>query len=195
MPNRHHTIFAAVLAAGLSSRFGATKQVTELDGVPMVVRAVKTAAKVCGDRIVTVVGHDWLSVLSMVQSHAGFVAANEDYEDGLGTSIATAARACRGRADALLILLADQPLVTAQHLQALINAWSGAENEIVASSYAGTQGPPVLFARDALSELVGFSGDVGARALFTDTRFRTRAVRFEPAAIDIDKPSDLAAIT
>lgn len=195
MPDRRYTIFAAVLAAGLASRFGATKQVSEFNGVPLVVRAVETAAKVCDGHVVTAVGHDWMSVLALVQSHSGFVVLNDDYEHGLGTSIATAARACRGRADALLVLLADQPLVTAQHLQTLVDTWSGAEDEIVASSYSGTQGPPVLFAHDALSELVDLTGDVGARALFTDTRFRTRTVTFEPAAIDIDRPSDLAAIT
>ena len=131
MPDRRHTVFAAVLAAGLSSRFGATKQVAELGGVPLVVRAVDTAATVCDGRVITVIGHDWLSVLASVQSRSGFVVQNEDYEHGLGTSIAAAARACRGRADALLVLLADQPLVTAHHLQSLINTWSGATISMV----------------------------------------------------------------
>jgi len=137
------TIFAAVLAAGRSSRFGATKQAAELDGVPLIVRATATAADVCGNRVVTVVGHDWQTLLGLLQSYSGFVVVNEDYAQGLGTSIASAARACRPHADALLVLLADQPLITADHLNGLIDTWSGADDEIVASSFAGTEGPPV----------------------------------------------------
>lgn len=195
MTDRHLIVFAAILAAGRASRFGSTKLAAELDGVPLARKAVVTAAEACGNRLITVLGHDWPTVLGLLPSDSGFVVLNEDYEQGLGTSIAAAARACPEHADALLLLLADQPLVTAQHLQALIDSWSGAENEIVASSYAGTQGPPVLFARNALQELPKLTGDQGARELLHDCRFSVQTIQFEPAATDIDTPADLAAIT
>ncbi len=195
MPEKQPTIFAAVLAAGRSSRFGSTKQAAEIGGVPLLVRATTTATDACDGRVVTVIGHDWETLLGLLQSYSGFVVVNEAYAEGLGTSIASAARACRARADALLFLLADQPLITAQHLKALIDKWSGATNEIVVSSFAGTEGPPVLFARDALQELIALTGDRGARSLFDDDRFRLRTVPFEAAAIDIDTPADLAALS
>lgn len=195
MPVSQSKIFAAVLAAGSSTRFGATKQAAELDGVALIVRATATAAEVCGDRVVTVLGHDWQSLLRLLQPYSGFMVINEDYAQGLGTSIVSAARSCRPHAEALLLLLADQPLVTTEHIQALIDTWSGADDEIVASSYAGTEGPPVLFAADALQELMALTGDRGAHALFQDDRFTLKTVHFEAAATDIDTPSDLAALT
>lgn len=192
MPNRQQRVFAAILAAGQSSRFGSTKQTVEIDGVPMVRRALVTAAEVCGDRVVTVIGHDWEAVLAACAARAGFVVVNENYKDGFGTSIAAAARACRQSADALLVQLADQPLVTSQHLQTLVDSWSGSATEIVASAYDETEGPPVLFPRGAFAQLTALDGDAGARALLHDPRFTVKTVPFEPGAVDIDTPLDLA---
>jgi molybdenum cofactor cytidylyltransferase len=194
MPDRQHTIFAAVLAAGSSSRFGSTKQAVELDGLSLVQRAMATAAEVCENRVVTVIGHDWATVLKLVNSQSGFAVFNEDYENGLGTSIAAAARACQRCADAMLVVLADQPLITAGHLQSLIDRWSGADDEIVATAFAGTHGPPVLFPSGAFSALHSLMGDQGARALLRDRRFSLKTVHFEAAAVDIDTPADLTAV-
>jgi len=194
MTNPQQTIFAAVLAAGCSSRFGSTKQAAELNGVPLVRRVFAAATDVFGNRVVTVIGHDITSVLMAMKSRSGFVVVNEDYRSGLGSSIATAARVCHGNADALLLLLADQPLVTAQHLRNLVESWSGSENEIVATTYAGTKGAPVLFPRGAFDALRSLTGDQGARVLLNDSRFSLKTVRFEPAAVDIDAPEDLASL-
>jgi len=194
MPDPDPTVFAAVLAAGGSSRFGSTKQTALLEGVPLVRRAIDTAVTACGDRVLAVIGHDADAVLAAIDSAPCFIAVNEGYDGGLGTSIATAARVCHGHADALLLLLADQPLVTSQHLGALMDTWSGADHVIVASSYSGTAGPPVLFPIHAFEALESLTGDQGARALFHDGRFTLRTVPFEPAAIDIDTPADLAAL-
>lgn len=195
MPDLPNNIFAVVLAAGSSSRFGSTKQTVTLNDVSLVRRALDTAARACDDRVITVIGHDWSSVLGAMNANSGFVIVNEDYKQGLGSSIAAAARACRPGADALLLLLADQALVTADHLFALLHNWSGSDNEIVATSYNNTQGPPVLFPLATFDDLCQLSGDTGARELLQDERFQLKTVRFEAAAIDIDTPDDLAALT
>lgn len=195
MPDQPGNIFAVVLAAGSSSRFGATKQTVVLDDVPMVRRALDTAARVCKDRVLTVIGHDTSSVLGAMNADSGFIVVNEDYREGLGSSIAAAARGCRAGADALLLLLADQALVTADHLFALLDSWTGSDTEIVATAYDGTRGPPVLFPRAAFDDLCQLSGENGARGLFEDERFQVKTVRFEAAAVDIDTPDDLATLT
>jgi len=191
MPIHPHQIFAIVLAAGSSSRYGATKQAAEIDGVPLVQKALQNATRVCGDRVVTVVGHDAATVLRSMHANSGFIVFNEHFESGLGSSITAGVRPCPPETDAVLLLLADQPLVTADHLKALVDRWSGADNEIVASAYAGTEGPPVLMPRETFRDLRSLSGDTGARALFRDPRFRLTTLRFEDAAIDIDTPEDL----
>ncbi|MBT8066337.1 MAG: nucleotidyltransferase family protein [Gammaproteobacteria bacterium] len=194
MPKPHKTVFAVVLAAGMSTRFGATKQVAKLDGVPIVQRAVQMATRVCGDRVITVIGHDASSVLRCMHTNSGFVVVNDDYQSGLGSSIAAAARACPEQTDALLVLLADQVLITESHLNALLECWSGTADEIVATAYAGTDGPPVLMPKATFADLRRLRGDTGARALFQDPRFRLQSVPFEDAAVDIDTPADLDAL-
>ena len=184
-------IFAVVLAAGAASRFGSCKQLAEYDGATLVRRAANTAAAACGDRTVLVVGHDWRAVSAACDPLRGFMVFNTDYADGLGTSIACATRAVQHVADAVIVMLADQPLISAEHLRALQSAWSGAADEIVATSYAGTVGVPALFGSACFSELLALSGDTGARRLITSGRFQLRRIAFEAAATDIDTPADL----
>jgi molybdenum cofactor cytidylyltransferase len=188
-------IFAAILAAGGASRFGSTKQAAKLKGVPLVRKAIETAADICGDRVVTVIGHDAETVLGAVAAAPGFVVVNEHCEKGLGTSIAVAARTCQKYADAILLLLADQPRITAEHLQALIDNWTGADDEIGATAFAETLGPPVLFPSGSFSALAALTGDQGARAILRDSRFSIKTVRFEAAAVDIDTPADLDSLS
>ena len=189
--SKNCTVFAVVLAAGRSRRFGRSKLLEVLDGEPLVRRAARLARAVCGDRTVLVSGYDSAAVRSAAGEAPQCVIVNDRYENGMGHSIALAANAVAHAADALLLLFADQPLVTAEHLQALVDEWSGADKEIVATAYAGTQGPPVLFPRGAIGALGALTGDEGARRVLQDPAFDVRTVPFEDAAIDIDTPADL----
>ena len=188
-------IFAALLAAGSSQRFGRTKQLQVIDGIPMVRKAAMLARAVCGNRSLLVAGFDHQKVVSAADGHCQFVAINENFADGIGTSIACAARSLRPSADALLILLADQPLIDKDHLNAVLSAWSGDDDEIVATVFSGVQGPPVLLPRSLFPRLARLSGDKGARALFQDPDIRVSTVAFDPAAVDIDRPEDLDQLT
>lgn len=188
-------VFVIVLAAGSASRFGGAKQLAPIDGRPMVVNAVRTAARACGDRTILVTGHESRRIAEACAGAAGFIVVNERYRDGIGTSIAAAVSRLRHVAGAIVVSLADQPLVTAEHLRALVGAWNGADDEIVASGFAGTEGPPALFGRGCFAELAALEGDNGGRALFHDSRFSVTTVAFEPAAIDVDTPADLRRIS
>ena len=189
--DREPTVFAAVLAAGRSQRFGNCKLLQRVGGKPLVRRAADLARKVCGARSILVVGYEHTAVTAAAGDAPQFVILNERHEEGMGGSIALAARAVSQAAHALLLLFADQPLVTAEHLETLVDEWSGADNEIVATAYAGTQGPPVLFPRGAFSALGALTGDTGAKRVLLDPAFDVRTVPFEDAAIDIDTRADL----
>ena len=194
MADSDYRIFALVLAAGRGRRFGATKQLVEIDGQTLVARAARLARRVCGDRSVLVAGHDWQAVADAAEDACRFLVVNEIHERGLGTSIAAGVSAVRHAADAILLLLADQPLVTGEHLEALCACWSDNPREIVASNYAGTRGPPVILPRDTFDDLVRLDGDRGANRLFEDRRFVVETVPFEPAAVDVDTPADLESL-
>jgi molybdenum cofactor cytidylyltransferase len=188
-------IYAIVLAAGEASRFGSVKQLAAVEGKPMVVRAVESAAGACDDRTILVVGNKAATVAAACEGAPGFIVVNDDYGNGMGTSIAAAINRLPPDADAALITLADQPLVTAAHLRALVDAWSGEDHEIVASAFAGTHGPPALFPRACYEALAGLRGDEGARKLLQDSRFRVTSVICEPAALDVDTAEDLRQIS
>lgn len=184
------TVFAAVLAAGHSRRFGSAKQLQEWDGEPLVGHALEIATGACGSNVLLVLGHQWREVMAAARD-APFLAFNEQHERGMGTSIATAAQSLRNVADAIIVMPVDQPLVTSDHLRSLINTWSGDDEEIVASYYSDLDGTPALFPRGAFDGLAQLAADKGARTLFGDARFRVQSVTCEEAAFDIDTPDDL----
>ncbi len=190
-PTANPFLYACVLAAGKSSRFGATKLVQPFRGTPLVQHALIAAQGACEGRVVLVVGHDQDSV---VEASAGLfdeLVVNSEFGFGIGTSISASVRACQEDADAILIVLADQPLVTDAHLRDLIDTWSGAEDEIVSTSFDGINCPPILFPRNAFPALSELRGDNGAKSLLANDDFVVSSVDFPPAGFDIDRPEDL----
>lgn len=184
-------VFAVVLAAGSASRFGATKQLSEFDGAPLVRRAMNLAQDVCVNHSMLVVGHDWLAVSAACQPLPGFLILNDHFAEGIGASISRAVRSLQHAASAVVVLLADQPMITREHVRGLLDAWSGADNAIVATAFAGTVGPPALLPHGCFADLQQITGDQGARELLFDDRFSVTTVEFDDAAIDIDTPQDL----
>ena len=189
-----NSVFAIVLAAGSSSRFGSSKQLVEFEGKTLIRRADNLAKECCDSRRVLVAGHEWRAVLEGCAPSTGFVLVNDRHKEGIGTSVATAVRALRHAADAVIVILADQPLISADHINALVDTWSGAKREIVATAYADTVGVPALFAGGCFDDLAVLEGDQGARALMTGGQFDVREVVFQDAAIDIDTAEDLARL-
>lgn len=139
-----------------------------------------------------ITGQDNDDVAAAGADLADAVVFNPDFADGIGTSIAAGARTCRTDVDALAVILADQPLVDANHLRKLADCWDGVPDRIVATAYAGTFGPPVIFGRDYFDELGRLAGDRGARAIVEAHGESVVSVEFAPASIDIDLPEDLA---
>ena len=188
------TIRIAVLAAGESKRFGPQKLLAPWRGQPLVSHSLRAAQRACPGRVLLVSGHEAEAIEAVTTGDADRIVRNSDFAGGIGTSIAAAARACPAEAQALLIALGDQPLVTADHFRAVIAAWDRSAHSIVATAYAGTFGPPVLVGREYFSMLTGLSGDQGAKHLLHDYRERVVTVEFQPAAVDIDTTGDLVSL-
>ena len=187
------SIHVAVLAAGKSERFGKPKLLEVLDGHPVLSYALSVAQECFPGNVLLVTGNDAALVESAGAALADRVVFNPDHETGMGSSIATAAKACAGSADALVVMLADQPAITAAHLRELAGRWQGMSGRIVASSYSGTVGPPVLFGRTYFEELAALRGGSGAKQVLTAHAPAVVELAFEPASIDIDTPADLAS--
>jgi molybdenum cofactor cytidylyltransferase len=107
------------------------------------------------------------------------VVINGEAEEGMASSIRAGVSACD---DDVLIVLCDQPRVTADHLRAL----AAASAPIAATAYSGTIGVPAYFARAFRGELLALRGDQGAKRIIEAHREVVRAVAFEDAAFDVD---------
>ena len=192
--DRNLIIYNLVLAAGSADRFGAPKQLAEFRGESLLRRVLRLSGQVTGTETVLVVGAHWLRIVHECRTLNPFIVRNEHYESGMASSIATGIRAVQPVADAVLILLADQPLITADHLETLQNEWQASPASIVATEFADVAGPPVIFPAVYFDELLTLHGDRGARSIIENHEEEVIKIAFADAAIDIDTPEDLQGI-
>lgn len=179
-------ILAAILAAGQSSRFGRDKLSADFCGMPMGRWAFDTVAALDVD-IVWIGQGEMPSYLRGEDSYAYI--DNPNAHEGLSASLRTAADAAIAcGADALLITLADMPLVTTEMLRHLL-----AQRAPCASLYPdGKLGVPALLTSEYFAPLQSLSGDQGAGALLN------RGAGIIPVVLpacrlhDVDTPAGLS---
>jgi molybdenum cofactor cytidylyltransferase len=183
-------ISGIVLAAGTGSRFGATKQLVEVEGKPLVRHPIDALLEAGVDELIVVVGHDADAVRTAVPTDV-IIVTNPDYRDGQATSLAAALHAVDDASEAAVILLADQPGVTAADVRALIDAFRATRSQIVRLVFDDGPGPALL-SREISAEAGHLHGDAGARVLMASHPDWVHEVRiFRPAPVDIDTPEDL----
>ena len=182
---------AVILAAGAATRMGKLKQLLPYCGKTLVEHAVEQALAAGFDPVIVVVGADADSVRAALAARPVLLVENSLWQLGMGSSIAAGVGALP-EAQAVAILLADQPLVEARHLREMQALLDSADAPVVAAQYNGTLGVPALFKRELFEALRSLDPATGARALL-----RERAVPFPlaEAAMDIDTPEDFAALT
>ena len=137
-----------VLAAGRSERFGSAKLLAELGGKPLLHYALSAAQATCPGNVYLVAGHNAHEIRAAAAGLADHIVINEDYADGIGSSIARGVRASREQSDAIIITLADQPLVSPAHLARLMEMWAGGPSEIIASVFGYLRAPGTFRGRD-----------------------------------------------
>jgi molybdenum cofactor cytidylyltransferase len=185
-------IAAVILAAGASSRMGRPKQLLDWGGRPLARAAAETALAARLAPIVAVVGAARAEVEAALADLPLQVVANPDYAAGQSTSLRAGIAALDPDADAVVVLLGDQPFVTAAIIERLVAEWHASQASIVAPVYAGQRGNPVLFARAVFPELLAIQGDQGARSVLAADPSRIHPVAFDdprPLA-DIDTLED-----
>ncbi|MCC7104631.1 MAG: nucleotidyltransferase family protein [Chloroflexi bacterium] len=187
------TVEAIVLAAGTSSRMGQPKLLLQLGGRSLVRQAVERARDaVSVDRVVVVVGAYREEIERELHNLPVQIVFNPEFASGQATSVRAGLAAVSPRAEAVVILLADQPYQRSEILERLIAAYRGSGAPIVAPRYGEQRGNPVLFDRRLFAELAALEGDVGARDVLRRRSSEVQSVEFDAAWLhdDVDTPAD-----
>lgn len=185
----HEPVAGIILAAGEAKRFGQPKQLLPWQGQPLVRHACRVALDAGLSPVIVVSGAYTPQIRQALAGLDVVLVHNPDWQAGQSTSIRAGLDAASG-GGAALFLLADQPLVTASLLQALVEAHSVSLSPVVAPLVDGRRANPVLFDQDTFPELHNLTGDVGGRALFS--KYSPEWLPWHDAnlLLDIDTPED-----
>jgi molybdenum cofactor cytidylyltransferase len=187
-------IGVVLLAAGGSGRMGTPKQLLPFGGKPLVRHCAEVALAAC-QPVIAVVGASAAEVEAALAGLPVQVVHNALWEHGVGTSIhAGVSRAAELGLEGVVLLPADQPLVTTEHLRALREKQGTSGKPIVASRYAGTVGVPVLFSLEYFPPLLRLEPAQGCKGIIMSNEQNTLLVDCQAAEFDIDTPDDYASL-
>jgi len=186
---------AVLLAAGSGSRLGhRPKSLLELGGVPLIRRQLIALSGAGVDEVVVVLGHHAEAIEAVVRDFPVTLVHNPVPDAGRASSVRVGLQALAGKLDAVIVALADQPLVNAQDITALIGAFKKrGEASMVVPRVAGEPGNPVIFEAALRDEWLAGEADAACRR-WRDANpqrvhwFDTDTQRYR---IDIDTPEDL----
>jgi molybdenum cofactor cytidylyltransferase len=148
-----------VLGAGGSSRLGRPKQLLPFADTTLLGHVVGVARSCRFDQLVVAIGAAAEDVRSAVDLDAADVVVNDAYGSGCSSSIAAALAVIDPRCELLVLMLGDQPGVTASTVAAL-RAGRG-EAPLAVCRYQDGLGHPIAFDRSCFAELADLHGDRG----------------------------------
>jgi molybdenum cofactor cytidylyltransferase len=190
-------VAAVILAAGRSTRMGGpNKLLAELGGKTLVRIVAEQALASKASEVIVVTGHQAAEVeKSLTGLQVRFV-RNPDFADGLASSVKAGISAVPEDADAAVVCLGDMPLIDADLIDRLIEAFAPDRGGLIALPVSnGRRGNPVLWSRRFFKELMTLDGDIGARHLIAKHGEAVAEVPVEGhgAFLDIDTPEALEA--
>jgi molybdenum cofactor cytidylyltransferase len=181
-----------VLAAGASRRLGQPKQLLAYRGSTLL-DATLSAARACGfDQLLVALGAASTQVRSTVDLGSAQVIENVAYSTGCSSSISAALPAVDDRADGLVLLLGDQPGISAAAVRGLM---AEATAPMAVCRYDNSLGHPMWFGRDLFAELSRLHGDKAVWKLLHSGRYDVREVPVQgPVPVDVDTWQDYEAL-
>jgi len=180
-----------VLAAGAARRFGAPKQLADLDGAPLLEHALRRMSAAPVDRVVVVLGAGADEVAAGVDLHGAEPVVCGRWEEGQSASLACGLAELAG-CEAVVVTLGDQPRVSPDAIRRVISARNDAA--AVRATYNGNPGHPVLLERRLFEQLRNVSGDRGARNLLLSVQVLDVPCDDLGGGEDVDTPAELDAL-
>ena len=202
------TVGAVLLAAGEGARLGSRpKALLELGGVPLILRQLIALSGAGVDEVVVVLGHHADKVEAAIRSFPITLVHNPAPQDGQASSVRVGLRALSPRIDAVIVALADQPLIAAEDIVALIGAYKKrGDAAMVVPRVTGDRtihggapqpGNPVMFDAALRDDWLAANANLACRQWRQANPDRVRWFDTDNRRylIDIDTPEDLQRFT
>ncbi|MDA0195082.1 MAG: nucleotidyltransferase family protein [Bacteroidetes bacterium] len=184
-------ISALILAAGESKRMGKPKQLLSFNGKTLLSHAIDSIEPIIVD-IKVVLGANYNKISESINGRAVEIIRNNQWSNGMGSSLAKGIESLSKDSDGVLIMLCDQPLITKQHLKSLVDHFL--KHQItICSGYSGVSGVPAIFPKKLFPDLMKISEDKGAGILLT--QINKIVIDCPWATKDIDSMEDYQSIT
>ena len=194
MSEDRQTVFisAILLAAGQATRMGELKQLLPFRGKTLVEWALAPLLHPAVSEVIAVVGYRAEEVQKILAAYPVKIVLNEQFVEGMGSSIQRGLQEISPRARAVLIGLADQPGISTEVVTMLIAAFGSTEKRIIIPVSAGRRGHPVLFDLSLKAEMLAASKEVGLRQVLRARPEEILEVPVEGEGIllDVDTPEE-----
>jgi molybdenum cofactor cytidylyltransferase len=170
---------------------GYPKQLIEFNGETLLSQSTRKAVESGANPVLIVLGANAALCSPEIEGFGAQIVLNEEWKEGIASSIRAGIRSLPADTGSVLILLADQPLVATE----LLVRMRASPGEIIACSYGSAVGPPVIFSRKFFDELAILEGDSGAKKLLSKYAAQVFTIPFPGGSLDIDTPGDLALLS
>jgi molybdenum cofactor cytidylyltransferase len=180
-------INALVLAAGESKRMGMPKPLLRFGNTTFLAQIVSVLQQSEVDGVTVVLGAQAARIRASADLAGVDVVMNEDYRNGQLSSLTAGLKSLPSQAEALLLCLVDNPLITGATVNRVVRAFHETGKPIVIPVFEGHRGHPALFARAMFNELLNAPADEGAR-------YVVRSHKDQVFEVDIPEPAILARI-
>lgn len=152
-------ISCIILASGYGRRFGSNKLLTKINGKSLIELTMNSIPLDLIKSTVVVSQYD--NILSQAKDKGFTTIKNPMVDDGISESIRLGLSAIDKDSDGCIFRVCDQPYLKKESVQLLADAFANNSGNIIALSYKGERGNPVIFPSKYFAELENLSGNSG----------------------------------
>lgn len=187
------TVGIVILAAGASTRMGTPKQLLPYGEHTLLSHTVEVAiASICHP-IIVILGAYAEQIRPEISQYPIQILENTRWNEGMSSSIQVGIQAldkASEKPDAVVVTLCDQPFISTQLVNQLVETYFTTGKPIIASEYAGTLGVPTLFSSSFFPNLMDLKGAAGAKKIIEKYSDRVFSIPFLEGTVDIDTPEE-----
>ena len=172
---------------------GQPKQLLSYQGETLISYVAKCAIASSANLVITILGANAEQIEKNISSFPVTILKNHVWNEGISSSIRCGISYVEkyfSEIKAVIFLTCDQPFISSDFIDKIIDCYDADSQPIIASKYATTIGIPVLFPRILFPEIMQLKGDRGAKKIIERYRDRVQTIKFTRGEIDLDTFQD-----